>query len=228
MKKESKCFGIHLLILWLLQQKKLYPGTKFGIGPSIENGFYYDIELPNEQKIGLDDLPKIESKMKELSDEKSDYARIELSWEEAVEHFKKVGDNYKLELLDGLQGEEISFYKQGDFVDLCRGTHLPNTSFIKYFKLMSVAGAYWRGDSKRNMMTRIYGISFPKKKMLDDYITLMEEAEKRDHRKLGKELELFMITPAIGAGLPVWLPKGVHSQKLENFIKRRAFKTRLC
>jgi len=205
--------------------EKLYPGTKFGIGPSIENGFYYDIELPNEQKIGLDDLPKIEAKMKELSDEKSDYNRIELSWDEAVEHFKKVGDNYKLELLDGLQGEGISFYKQGDFVDLCRGTHLPNTSMIKYFKLMSVAGAYWRGDSKRNMMTRIYGISFPKKKMLDDYITLMEEAEKRDHRKLGKELELFMITPAIGAGLPVWLPKGAFiRRKLENFIKEELLK----
>lgn len=205
--------------------EKLYPGTKFGIGPSIENGFYYDIELPDEQKLGLEELPKIEAKMKELSEEKSNYNRIELSWDEAVEHFKKIGDNYKLELLEGLQDEEISFYKQGDFVDLCRGTHLPNTSMIKYFKLTSVAGAYWRGDSSRNMMTRVYGISFPKKKMLEDYLKMLEEAEKRDHKKLGKELELFMITPAIGAGLPVWLPKGAFiRRKLENFIKEELLK----
>ncbi len=203
----------------------LYPGTKFGIGPAIDNGFYYDIALPDGKTISLDDLPKIEEKMKELVNKKSEYKRIEISWDEAVEHFKKVGDEYKLELLEGLKEEEITFYQQGNFIDLCRGTHVPNTSVIKYFKLLSVAGAYWRGDSSRNMMTRIYGISFPKKQMLDDYLNFLEEAKKRDHRKLGKELELFMITPSIGVGLPVWLPKGAFiRRKLENFIKEELLK----
>jgi threonyl-tRNA synthetase len=199
----------------------LYPGAKFGVGPAIENGFYYDMDIPGEGTISGDDLSKIENKMKELSDRKSDYQRVEIPWDEAVKYFKEVGDEYKLELLDGLKGDEITFYKQGDFVDLCRGTHLPNTGMIKYVKLLTVAGAYWKGNSERNMMTRVYGITFPKKKMLDDYLMMLEEAKKRDHRKLGKELELFLLSPAIGGGLPVWLPKGtIIRRKLENFITK--------
>ncbi len=198
----------------------LYPGAKFGVGPAIENGFYYDIDIPNGQRITADDLPKIESKMLELAKRDADYQRIEISWDEAVKHFKEVGDEYKLELLDGLKEDEITFYKQGDFIDLCRGTHIPNTGLIKSVKLYAVAGAYWRGDSSRAMMTRLYGISFPKKKMLEDFITLREEAEKRDHRKLGKELELFVFSSKVGQGLPLWLPKGaVLREKLEYFMR---------
>ncbi len=188
--------------------QELYPGVKFGVGPAIEWGFYYDVALPNGQKLTNEDLPKIEQKMLELAKRNAEYERIEISWEDAVEHFKKVGDEYKLELLEGLKGEKITFYKQGNFIDLCRGTHIPNTSKIKYVKLLNVAGAYWRGDSSRNMMTRIYGITFPKKSMMDEYLKMLEEAKKRDHRKLGRELELFLITPAVGGGLPIWLPKG--------------------
>ncbi|MBM2813836.1 MAG: thrS [Ignavibacteria bacterium] len=197
----------------------LYPGVKFGIGPAIENGFYYDVDLPGDKKLTIEDLPEIEAKMYELAKTDSSYYREEIDWNSAVEHFKKVGDEYKLELLDGLKNEEITFYKQGNFTDLCRGTHLPATGMIKAIKLMSVAGAYWRGDSERNMMTRIYGITFPKKKLLDDYLTFLEEAKKRDHRKIGKELELFLISPAVGGGLPMWLPKGaIIRRKLEAFI----------
>ncbi len=199
--------------------QKLYPGAKFGVGPAIENGFYYDVDLPGDKKLSLDDLPAIEQKMQELAKRNAEYERIEISWDEAVKHWKEVGDEYKVELLEGLKDDKITFYKQGDFVDLCRGTHLPNTGLIKYVKLLSVAGAYWRGDSNRKQMTRIYGISFPKKKMLDEYLEMLEEAKKRDHRKLGKELELFLITPKIGNGLPVWLPKGTIVRRLlERFI----------
>lgn len=199
--------------------QKLYPGVKFGVGPAIENGFYYDVDLPEGEKITLDDLPKIEQKMIELAKRNAEYQRIEISWDKAIEHWKEVGDEYKIELLEGLKDDEITFYQQGDFIDLCRGTHIPNTGMIKYIKLLSVAGAYWRGDSDRKQMTRIYGISFPKKKMLDDYLLMLEEAKKRDHRKLGKELELFMISQNIGNGLPVWLPKGTIVRRLlEKFI----------
>ena len=199
----------------------IYPGTKFGIGPAIENGFYYDVDLPADTKISIEDLPAIEDKMRELSKRDAQYKRIEMNWQDAVDHFSKIGDQYKLELLDGLKDSEITFYQQGDFIDLCRGTHVPNTNLIKYIKLMTVAGAYWRGDSNRNMMTRIYGITFPKKAQLDDYLTLLEEAKKRDHRKLGKELELFTFSNRVGQGLPLWLPKGaILRKKLENFLQR--------
>lgn len=201
--------------------QELYPGVKFGVGPAIEWGFYYDVALPDGQKITNEDLPKIEQKMLELAQRNAEYERIEISWEDAVEHFKKVGDEYKLELLEGLKGEKITFYKQGNFIDLCRGTHIPNTSKIKYVKLLNVAGAYWRGDSSRNMMTRIYGITFPKKSMMDEYLKMLEEAKKRDHRKLGRELELFLITPAVGGGLPIWLPKGAIIRRiLEDFLRK--------
>ncbi|MCX8054778.1 MAG: threonine--tRNA ligase [Ignavibacteria bacterium] len=203
---------------------ELFPGAKFGVGPSIENGFYYDIDL-GERRITNEDLPKIEQKMAELAKRSADYERIEISWDEAIDFWKKAGDEYKLELLEGLKEDEITFYKQGNFIDLCRGTHIPNTSLIKAIKLYSIAGAYWKGDSSRKMMTRIYGITFPKKAMLDEWLHQREEAEKRDHRKLGKELELFMITPMIGGGLPVWLPKGAFiRRKLEAFIKEELVK----
>ncbi len=203
----------------------IYPGTKFGIGPSIEQGFYYDVDLPGDKRLTVEDLPAIEKKMKELSKLKSEYKRIEISWEEAIKHFKEVGDEYKVELLEDLKGQEITFYKQGGFLDLCRGAHIPNTGMIKAVKLLSVAGAYWRGDSDRDMMTRVYGISFPKQKMLDEFITMRQEAERRDHRKLGKELELFMITPMIGGGLPVWLPKGTTIRRiLEEFMRKEQIK----
>ncbi|MEJ5287494.1 MAG: Threonyl-tRNA synthetase [Candidatus Kapaibacterium sp.] len=205
--------------------QELYPGVKFGVGPAIEWGFYYDVALPNGQKLTNEDLPKIEQKMLELAKRNAEYERIEISWEDAVEHFKKVGDEYKLELLEGLKGEKITFYKQGNFIDLCRGTHIPNTSKIKYVKLLNVAGAYWRGDSSRNMMTRIYGITFPKKSMMDEYLKMLEEAKKRDHRKLGRELELFLITPAVGGGLPIWLPKGAIIRRvLEDFLRKEHYR----
>jgi threonyl-tRNA synthetase len=200
--------------------ENLYPGTKFGVGPAIEQGFYYDVDLPEGIKLSNEDLPKIEAKMLELSQHNSNFERVDIRWEDAIDYFKKEGDPYKVELLEGLKDEKITLYKQGSFTDLCRGTHIPNTSVIKAIKLLNIAGAYWRGDANNKMLTRIYGITFPKKQLLDEFLTLKEEAEKRDHRKLGKELELFMITPAIGAGLPVWLPKGAFiRRKLENFIK---------
>lgn len=201
--------------------QELYPGTKFGVGPAIEWGFYYDVAPPDGVKITSDDLPKIEEKMLELARRKSDYIRIEITWEDAVNYFRKFGDEYKLELLEGLKDEKITFYKQGNFIDLCRGTHIPNTSLIKYVKLLNIAGAYWRGDSNRTMMTRIYGITFPKKSMMDEFLNMLEEAKKRDHRKLGKELELFLISPSIGGGLPVWLPKGAIMRRLiEDFLRK--------
>jgi threonyl-tRNA synthetase len=199
--------------------------VKFGIGPSIEAGFYYDIDLPDGIKISVDDLPKIEQKMKELVKADSPFIRKEISWEDAMAYFTEKGDEYKLELLDGLKDSEITFYSQGGFTDLCRGTHVPSTGTLKYPKLLSVAGAYWRGDSTRNQLTRIYGIAFPKKDQLEEFIKLREEAEKRDHRKIGKELELFMISPMIGGGLPVWLPNGtVIRRTLEDFLRREQVK----
>lgn len=205
--------------------QSLYPGTKFGIGPAIENGFYYDIDLPEGTKITNDDLPEIEKKMKELAKLNSTYNMSESSWEEAMSYYNEVGNEYKTELIDGLKGQKITFCKHGTFTDLCRGGHIPNTGLIKAVKLLSVAGAYWRGNSDNKMMTRIYGITYPKQKLLDEYLVLREEAEKRDHRKLGKELEIYMITPTIGGGLPLWLPKGTIIRRiLEEFLKKELIK----
>jgi threonyl-tRNA synthetase len=200
--------------------QELYPGIKFGIGPAIENGFYYDVD-PGETVIKESDLPAIEAKMAELVARKELIIRKEISKQEALDFFKQKGDEYKVELISDLTDGTISFYSQGDFTDLCRGPHLQNTGEIKAIKLLSVAGAYWRGDEKRKQLTRIYGITFPKKKMLDEYLVFLEEAKKRDHRKIGKELELFTFSQAVGAGLPLWLPKGtILRNRLEDFLKR--------
>ena len=205
--------------------QELYPGTKFGIGPSIENGFYYDVDPPEGTKISTEDLPKIEKKIDELAKKKSTFSMSESTWDDAMQYYKEKGNEYKIDLIDGLKGQEITFCKHGNFTDLCRGGHIEHTGLIKAVKLLSVAGAYWRGNSDNKMMTRIYGVSFPKKKMLDEYLEMREEAEKRDHRKLGKELQLFMISPEIGGGLPVWLPKGAFiRRKLEEFIKKELLK----
>ena len=198
----------------------LYPGTKFGIGPAIENGFYYDIDL-GDQEFGQEHFKAIEDKMLELARLKLDYVRKEISKKDAVQYFTLKNDEYKLELLEGLSDGDITFYSQGNFTDLCKGPHIPSTSFIKAVKVLSVAGAYWRGDEKRKQMTRIYAITFPKAKELDEYMTLLEEAKKRDHRKLGKELELFAFSEKVGLGLPLWLPKGtILRERLENFLRR--------
>lgn len=200
--------------------EQLHPGVKFGIGPDIENGFYYDID-PGEKVITEADLVEIEKKMLELAKEKQVYQRTEVSKEEALKHFSEKGDEYKLELISELEDGTITFYKSGTFTDLCRGPHLPDTSFIKAVKLTSIAGAYWRGDEKRKQLTRIYGITFPKAKELEDYLILLEEAKKRDHRKLGKELELFTFSQKVGAGLPLWLPKGAElRERLEQYLKK--------
>ena len=196
----------------------LYPGIKFGIGPAIENGFYYDVDSP--VPITESDLPRIEAKMVELARTKEPVVRTEVSKADALKTFTEKGDQYKVELIEALEDGTISFYTNGSFTDLCRGPHLPNTGLIKAIKLTSVAGAYWRGDEKRQMLTRIYGISFPKKSMLDEYLVLLEEAKKRDHRKLGKELELFCFSPRVGQGLPLWLPKGAALRdRLEQFLR---------
>jgi threonyl-tRNA synthetase len=199
----------------------LYPGTKFGIGPPIEHGWYYDMELPEGVKLTPDDLEKIDARMAQLAERDVPYRRIPKEWGDAVQYFKDKKDWLKLELLEGLKDQPITFYEQGDFVDLCRGTHVPSTGRIKFSKMLSIAGAYWRGDIKRPMLTRLYGISFPTKKELDDFIHAREEAEKRDHRKLGRELELFLLTPKVGGGLPMWLPNGaVVRYQLETFLRR--------
>ncbi len=199
----------------------LYPGSKFGVGPALEAGFYYDIELPEGVKISSDDFPAIESKMQELIKAGNEYKREEICWDDAVKFFNEVGDGYKIELLEGLKDQQITLYKQGNFTDLCRGSHVPNTGMLKFIKLTNISGAYWKGDATRNMMTRIYGIAYPKKKMLEEYITMLEEAKKRDHRKLGKELELFAFSAKVGLGLPLWLPKGtVLREKLEEFMRQ--------
>ncbi len=200
--------------------QELYPGIKFGIGPAIENGFYYDVD-PGTAVIKEGDLPTIEAKMVELAARKEAIVRTDISKAEALKKFEEKGDEYKVELISDLADGTITLYSQGNFTDLCRGPHLPNTGEIKAIKLLSVAGAYWRGDEKRKMLTRIYGITFPKKKMLDDYLVLLEEAKKRDHRKIGKELELFTFSEMVGKGLPLWLPRGTALRlRLEDFLKK--------
>ena len=200
--------------------QELYPGIKFGIGPAIENGFYYDVD-PGEHTIKEGDFATIEKKMAELVSRKESIVRKDISKADALSMFKERGEEYKVELISELEDGTITTYTQGDFTDLCRGPHLPNTSYIKAIKLLSVAGAYWRGDEKRKQLTRIYGITFPKKKMLDEYLALLEEAKKRDHRKIGKELELFMFSQSVGQGLPMWLPRGAQLRSsLEDFLKR--------
>lgn len=196
-----------------------FPGLKFAIGPPIENGFYYDVD-PGEKSISSDDFKKIEDKMLELARKANKYIRSEVSKADALKFFSEKGDEYKIELIEGLNDGEITFYQQGDFIDLCRGPHIPDTSFIKAVKLLNVAGAYWRGDEKRKQLTRIYAITFPKKSELDEYLTMLEEARKRDHRKLGKEMELFTFSEKVGAGLPIWLPKGTAiRERLERFMR---------
>ena len=187
--------------------EQLYKGVKFGIGPAVENGFYYDID-PGENNITEEDLVKIENKMLDLAKEKQAFERVDVCKAEAMKHFEEKGDEYKVELVSELEDGTITYYKSGSFTDLCRGPHIPDTSFIKAVKLTSIAGAYWRGDETRKQLTRIYGITFPKKKDLEEYLVLLEEAKKRDHRKLGRELELFMFTDMVGKGLPMWLPRG--------------------
>jgi threonyl-tRNA synthetase len=203
----------------------LYPGVKLGIGPAIENGFYYDVDF-GDKPITPEELPKIEAKMQELANKKSEYVRKEVSKADAIKYFTEKGDQYKLELIDGLPDGEITFYTQGNFTDLCRGPHIPNTGFVKAIKLMNIAGAYWRGNEKNKMLTRIYGITFPKDKELKEYLVLLEEAKKRDHRKLGKELELFHFSEKVGMGLPLWLPKGAAlRERLIQFMQRAQIKS---
>ena len=201
--------------------QQLYPNTKFGIGPAIENGFYYDID-PGEGVVLTDkDLETIEKKMLELARQKEEYCRINVSKQEALEHFNSINETYKVELINDLEDGKITYYRQGSFTDLCRGPHLPDTSYIKAIKLTGLAGAYWRGNEHNKMLTRIYGITFPKQKMLDEWLVLMEEAKQRDHRKIGKEMELFTFSQAVGAGLPMWLPKGAMLRdRLEGFLRK--------
>ena len=200
--------------------QELYPGIKFGIGPAIENGFYYDVD-PGEAVIKESDFPAIEAKMAELVAKKEEIKRQDITKADAMKMFGDRGEVYKTELISELEDGTITTYTQGSFTDLCRGPHLPNTSYLKAVKILSVAGAYWRGDEKRKQLVRLYGITFPKKKMLDEYLALMEEAKKRDHRKIGKELELFAFSSAVGAGLPLWLPRGTQLRlQLEDFLKR--------
>lgn len=200
--------------------ESLYPGSKFAIGPPVENGFYYDIDF-GDKSFSIDEVEKVEAKMLELARLNSPFERQEISKADAVKYFTEKGDPYKLELLEGLQDGQITFYKQGQFTDLCRGPHIPNTGFIKAVKLLRVAGAYWRGDEKNKQLTRVYGITFPKDKELKEYLVLLEEAKKRDHRKLGKELELFTFSEKVGMGLPLWLPKGAMLRdKLEQFMRK--------
>ena len=198
----------------------LYPHAQFGIGPAIENGFYYDIDT-GDTVLKESDLAKIEEKMLEFAKEKQPLTRCSISKQEALKRFANEGQTYKIELINDLEDGTITTYSQGSFTDLCRGPHLPNTGYIKAVKLLSVAGAYWRGDEKRKQLTRIYGITFPKKKMLDEYLAVLEEAKKRDHRKIGKELELFAFSQTVGAGLPLWLPRGTRLRlRLEDFLKK--------
>ncbi|AAQ66115.1 threonyl-tRNA synthetase [Porphyromonas gingivalis W83] len=201
--------------------EELYPGIKFGIGPAIENGFYYDVDPGEGISIKDADLPAIEKRMQDLAARKETIIRRDIAKADALRMFGDKDDQYKVELISELADGTITTYTQGGFTDLCRGPHLPNTGYIKAIKLLSVAGAYWRGDEKRKQLTRIYGISFPKKKMLDEYLELLEEAKKRDHRKIGKELELFAFSQNVGAGLPLWLPRGTQLRlRLEDFLKQ--------
>lgn len=197
----------------------LYPGTKFGIGPDVDNGFYYDIDL-GEQTISSNDFEKIEAKMLELARQKQTFVRKEVAKKEALDFYSQKGDEYKVDLIKDLEDGTISFYESGQFTDLCRGPHLMDTSTIKAVKLLSIAGAYWRGDESRKQLTRVYGITFPKQKQLTEYLEMLEEAKKRDHRKIGRELELFAFSPNVGQGLPLWLPKGAQlRENLEKFLK---------
>ena len=201
--------------------ESFYPGTKFGIGPTVDTGFYYDVDLPNGDTISDKDLEKIEKKMLELAREKNDIVRSEISKKDAMAMFTQKNDELKQELISELEDGTITLYNQGNFTDLCRGPHLPNTSYIKAIKLTSIAGAYWRGDEHNKMLTRIYGVTFPKQKMLEEYLILLEEAKKRDHRKIGKEMQLFTFSEAVGQGLPLWLPKGAQlREQLESFLKK--------
>ncbi|WP_305952344.1 threonine--tRNA ligase [Emticicia oligotrophica] len=202
----------------------LYPKVKFWVGPPLENGFYYDVDT-NGESISNDDFKKIEDKMLELARQKNDYVRIPMAKADAIKYFEEKGDEYKLDLLSGLEDGSITFYKQGNFTDLCRGPHIPNTGFIKAAKIMNVAGAYFKGDQNNKMLTRIYGVTFPKQKELEDYLTLLEEAKRRDHRKLGQELDLFTFSEKVGKGLPLWLPKGAMlRERLENFLRKAQVK----
>jgi threonyl-tRNA synthetase len=198
-----------------------YPGTKFGIGPTVDTGFYYDIDLPEGKVLSEKDLQKIEQKMLELARQKNDIVRSDISKEDALAMFTEKNDELKQELISELEDGTITLYNQGNFTDLCRGPHLPNTSYIKAIKLTAIAGAYWRGDEKNKMLTRVYGVTFPKAKMLEEYLLMLEEAKKRDHRKIGKEMQLFGFSEAVGQGLPLWLPKGAQLRgELENFLKK--------
>jgi threonyl-tRNA synthetase len=199
--------------------ESLFPGAKFGIGPPIEIGFYYDLDL-GDHSLTADDLATIEQRMREYAQRDAPYMREEKEWNAAVAYFRTKGDQYKLELLDGLKDQQISFYHSGQFTDLCAGPHIPSTGRIKAIKLLSIAGAYWRGNEKNKMLQRIYGVTFPTQKELDEYLHRLEEAKRRDHRKLGAEMELFLITPAVGAGLPIWLPKGtILRETMETFLR---------
>ncbi len=203
--------------------QELYPEAKFGIGPPIESGFYYDIDF-GDKSITQDDLAQIEKKFIELARNKNTFDRREITQQEALEFYKEKGNEYKVDLIEGLEDGSITFYTQGSFTDLCRGPHIPNTGIVKAIKLTSLAGAYWRGDNNSKQLTRIYGISFPKQKMLEEHLTMVEEAKKRDHRKLGKELGIYMIDKMIGSGLPVWLPKGTRLRRtLEQFLRDEQF-----
>ncbi|CAG1004283.1 partial threonyl-tRNA synthetase, partial [Anaerolineae bacterium] len=199
--------------------ESLVPGAKFGIGPAIDIGFYYDLDL-GEHSLTQEDLGRIEARMLELSKRDVPYTREERGWDDAVAYFTTKGDQYKLDLLEGLKGQTITFYHSGEFTDLCAGPHIPGTGRIKAIKLLSVAGAYWRGNEKNKMLQRIYGVTFPNQKELDEYLHRLEEAKRRDHRKLGAELELFLLTPEVGGGLPIWLPKGtIIRESLEAFLR---------
>ncbi len=204
--------------------ESLYPGVKFGIGPDIENGFYYDIDFGDHQ-ISSEDFPKIEARMTEFARQKQNFVRREVSKAEALDYFEKKGDEYKLELISELEDGTISIYESGQFTDLCRGPHLPDTSPVKAIKLLATAGAYWRGNENRKMLTRIYGITFPKAEMLTEYLTMLEEAKKRDHRKIGKELDLFHFSHRVGNGLPLWTPRGAMlRERLTDFLKRELYR----
>ena len=217
----KKCFWHSSAHLMAEALEYLYPGIKLGIGPAIDNGFYYDVDLGDDRKISSDDFPKIEEKMLALAREKNSFNRKEINKQEAINYFKQKGDEYKIELLNDLNDGDITFYTQGNFTDLCKGPHIDNTGRIKAIKLLNIAGAYWRGDESRKQMTRIYGVSFQKQKELTAHLEMLEEAKKRDHRKIGKEMELFTFSKKVGQGLPLWLPKGAQlREKLENFLKK--------
>ena len=217
----KKCFWHSTAHLMAEALENLYPGVKFGIGPAIDNGFYYDVDLGEDKKLSSDEFAKIEQKMLDLAREKNDFIRKDISKKDALKYFKEKNDEYKIDLLESLNDGEITFYSQGNFTDLCKGPHINNTSKIKAVKLLNVAGAYWKGDETNKQMTRIYGVSFLKQKDLTEHLNMLEEAKKRDHRKIGKEMELFTFSKNVGQGLPLWLPKGAQlREKLEIFLKK--------